>query len=77
VFGRRVKREAPWYMQVAYKAFYRVFDAFSYLTDGTQSWQRADHGHIPTVIASGLLPDAPRHGSRSLGGYTGDAPSLR
>ena len=32
VFGRRVKREAPWYMQVAYKAFYRVFDAFSYLT---------------------------------------------
>ena len=31
VFGRRVKREAPWYMQVAYKAFYRVFDYFSYL----------------------------------------------
>lgn len=31
VYGRRVKREAPWYMQVAYKAFYRVFDWFSYL----------------------------------------------
>jgi nucleoside-diphosphate-sugar epimerase/glycosyltransferase involved in cell wall biosynthesis len=31
IFGRRVKREAPWYMQVAYKAFYRVFDYFAYL----------------------------------------------
>jgi nucleoside-diphosphate-sugar epimerase/glycosyltransferase involved in cell wall biosynthesis len=31
IFGRRVKREAPWYMQLAYKAFYRVFDYFSYL----------------------------------------------
>jgi polyisoprenyl-phosphate glycosyltransferase len=31
VFGRRVKREAPFLMQVAYKAFYRAFDAFSYI----------------------------------------------
>jgi polyisoprenyl-phosphate glycosyltransferase len=31
VFGRRVKREAPWWMQFAYKAFYRIFDFFSYL----------------------------------------------
>jgi len=31
VFGRRVKREAPFYMQIAYKLFYRVFDKFSYL----------------------------------------------
>ena len=31
VYGRRVKREAPWYMQWAYKAFYRVFDRFSYI----------------------------------------------
>jgi dolichol-phosphate mannosyltransferase len=31
VFGRRVKREAPFYMQLAYKLFYRVFDYFSYL----------------------------------------------
>jgi dolichol-phosphate mannosyltransferase len=31
VFGRRVKREAPFWMQLAYKAFYRVFDFFSYL----------------------------------------------
>jgi polyisoprenyl-phosphate glycosyltransferase len=31
VFGRRVKREAPFYMQMAYKLFYRVFDYFSYL----------------------------------------------
>ena len=30
VYGERVKREAPWYMQIAYKAFYRVFDYFSY-----------------------------------------------
>ncbi len=31
VFGRRVKRDAPFYMQLAYKLFYRVFDYFSYL----------------------------------------------
>jgi dolichol-phosphate mannosyltransferase len=31
VFGRRVKREAPLLMQFAYKAFYRAFDAFSYI----------------------------------------------
>ena len=29
VYGVRVKREAAWYMQIAYKAFYRVFDFFS------------------------------------------------
>lgn len=29
VYGRRVKREAPLLMQVAYKAFYRLFDRFS------------------------------------------------
>jgi polyisoprenyl-phosphate glycosyltransferase len=32
VYGRRVKREAPLFMRMAYKLFYRVFDAFSYLT---------------------------------------------
>lgn len=32
VYGRRVKREATVLMQVAYKAFYRVFDAFSYVS---------------------------------------------
>jgi dolichol-phosphate mannosyltransferase len=31
VFGRRVKREAPFWMQWSYKLFYRVFDWFSYL----------------------------------------------
>jgi dolichol-phosphate mannosyltransferase len=31
VYGRRVKREATLFMQVAYKAFYRVFDYFSYI----------------------------------------------
>ncbi len=31
VYGRRVKRHAPFYMQMAYKLFYRVFDYFSYL----------------------------------------------
>ncbi len=31
VFGRRVKREAPLFMRLAYKLFYRVFDYFSYL----------------------------------------------
>ena len=32
VYGRRVKREAPLLMQIAYKTFYRLFDHFSYLT---------------------------------------------
>lgn len=31
IYGVRVKREAPFYMQIAYKLFYRVFDWFSYL----------------------------------------------
>ena len=31
VYGRRVKRDAPLPMQVAYKLFYRVFDTFSYI----------------------------------------------
>jgi dolichol-phosphate mannosyltransferase len=31
VYGRRIKREATLFMQVAYKAFYRVFDYFSYV----------------------------------------------
>jgi nucleoside-diphosphate-sugar epimerase/glycosyltransferase involved in cell wall biosynthesis len=31
VYGRRVKREATFFMQNAYKLFYRVFDAFSYV----------------------------------------------
>jgi len=31
VYGRRVKRQAPFLMQLAYKAFYRVFDKFSYV----------------------------------------------
>jgi polyisoprenyl-phosphate glycosyltransferase len=31
VFGRRVKREASLPMQMAYKLFYRIFDAFSYI----------------------------------------------
>ena len=31
VYGRRVKREAPLLMRFAYKAFYRVFDYFSYV----------------------------------------------
>ncbi len=31
VYGRRVKREAPLLMQIAYKAFYRLFDYFSYV----------------------------------------------
>jgi polyisoprenyl-phosphate glycosyltransferase len=31
VYGRRVKREATLFMQFAYKAFYRIFDFFSYV----------------------------------------------
>ncbi len=31
VYGRRIKREATLFMQIAYKAFYRVFDYFSYI----------------------------------------------
>ena len=29
VYGERTEREAVWYMRIAYKAFYRVFDYFS------------------------------------------------
>lgn len=32
VYGRRVKREATFFMQVAYKAFYKLFDRFSYIS---------------------------------------------
>lgn len=31
VYGRRVKRDAVLWMQYAYKAFYRIFDFFSYI----------------------------------------------
>jgi nucleoside-diphosphate-sugar epimerase/glycosyltransferase involved in cell wall biosynthesis len=31
VYGRRVQREMPWYWEFFYKAFYRVFTAFSYV----------------------------------------------
>ncbi len=31
VYGSRVKREASWFLQIAYKAFYRVFRAASYV----------------------------------------------
>ena len=31
VYGRRVQRQAPLFMQFAYKAFYRLFDYFSYV----------------------------------------------
>ena len=32
VYGRRVSREATWFMQRAYRAFYWAFDRFSYLS---------------------------------------------
>jgi dolichol-phosphate mannosyltransferase len=31
IYGRRVKREASLFMQLCYKAFYRIFDYFSYI----------------------------------------------
>ncbi len=31
VYGRRVDRDAPWFMRIAYKLFYRLFDRFSYI----------------------------------------------
>jgi dolichol-phosphate mannosyltransferase len=31
VYGRRVKRDMPWYWGILYKLFYRVFAAFSYV----------------------------------------------
>jgi nucleoside-diphosphate-sugar epimerase/glycosyltransferase involved in cell wall biosynthesis len=31
VYGRRIKREMPWYWGMMYKGFYRVFAAFSYV----------------------------------------------
>jgi glycosyltransferase involved in cell wall biosynthesis len=32
VYGERVKREATWFLQIAYKAFYRVFHSLSYVS---------------------------------------------
>lgn len=32
IYGRRIKREMPWAWGLLYKAFYRVFAAFSYVT---------------------------------------------
>jgi nucleoside-diphosphate-sugar epimerase/glycosyltransferase involved in cell wall biosynthesis len=31
VYGRRVKRDMPWYWGIQYKLFYRIFAAFSYI----------------------------------------------
>jgi dolichol-phosphate mannosyltransferase len=31
VYGRRVKREAPWFMHICYKAFYMLFNRMSYV----------------------------------------------
>ncbi len=31
VYGRRIKREATWFLQLAYKSFYRVFRAAAYV----------------------------------------------
>ena len=31
IYGRRVRREMPWMWEMLYKAFYRVFSAFSYI----------------------------------------------
>ena len=31
VYGRRIKRDMPWYREVLYKLFYRVFASFSYV----------------------------------------------
>lgn len=31
VYGRRIKRDMPWYWEVLYKLFYRIFAAFSYI----------------------------------------------
>src|SRR5205085_615233 len=32
VYGRRIKREASWYMNLAYKGFYRIFSKMSSIT---------------------------------------------
>lgn len=32
VYGRRVKRDMPWYWGIQYKLFYRIFAAFSYVS---------------------------------------------
>ena len=32
VYGRRIKRDMPWHWGLMYKAFYRVFASFSYVT---------------------------------------------
>jgi nucleoside-diphosphate-sugar epimerase/glycosyltransferase involved in cell wall biosynthesis len=32
VYGRRIKRDMPWYLSIFYKLFYRIFSSLSYIT---------------------------------------------
>jgi nucleoside-diphosphate-sugar epimerase/glycosyltransferase involved in cell wall biosynthesis len=32
VYGRRIKRDMPWYLSILYKLFYRIFASLSYIT---------------------------------------------
>ena len=70
VYGRRVKREGPLLMQAAYKAFYRIFDQFSYLSIPHDA---GDFALIDRRVASCLLQFPERdlflRGLRAFAGF--------
>jgi nucleoside-diphosphate-sugar epimerase/glycosyltransferase involved in cell wall biosynthesis len=70
VFGRRVKRKAPFYMQVAYKLFYRIFDWFSYVPIPHDA---GDFSLIDKKVVRSLLQFSERdlflRGIRAYAGY--------
>ncbi len=70
VYGRRTKREAPLFMQFAYKAFYRVFDYFSYVPIPHDA---GDFSLIDTRVAQWILKFPERdlflRGVRAFAGF--------
>lgn len=55
VYGRRVKREMPWIWGLLYKAFYRVFAAFSYVAIPLDAgdFSLIDRRVVRWILASG------------------------
>ncbi len=52
VYGRRIKREAPWLLNLAYKGFYRVFRRMSYIDVPTDA---GDFSLIDRKVVEELL----------------------
>jgi nucleoside-diphosphate-sugar epimerase/glycosyltransferase involved in cell wall biosynthesis len=70
IYGRRVKRDAPLYMQFFYKLFYRLFDYFSYITIPHDA---GDFGLLDKRVVKSLLQFPERdlfmRGIRAFAGF--------